>query len=97
LYLVAIFFVQIQELNPQAAPFAGIAYARHSDDPVFVWKLEPDDHPRTRAYRLFGIYEETAGADIGHVSPHASWTAAGVRKFVLDLSRNRGTLEPSPL
>src|SRR5262249_14660196 len=81
----------------QSAALARVAHPRHSDYPVLVRQLESHHHAGSSPYRLLSINKEAASADIGHVSSYATRTAAGVRKFVLDLSRNRGTLEPAPL
>jgi hypothetical protein len=63
---------------------------------LVVWELEAHYHSRPRSYWFLGADEQSAGADVGHVSSNSRRTAAAVCEFKFDLSANRGTFETSP-
>jgi hypothetical protein len=60
-----------------------------------VGQLESDDHSRPSPDRLFGVYEETSGAYVGHMLSDPRRTAAAVGELEFHLGAYGGTLETS--
>jgi len=94
--LFAVFIVQTQEFDAETHAFLDIADTGNRDDTVSIaWQLEAHDHSSSCANWLVSRYEQTTGANVGHVFSDARRTAAAVGKLKFNLRVDGGTLKTS--